>query len=219
MAGIEQQTLLSAPNSSPEPGSCFPRRCVVLSEAPWALRVLLSPPTKVMDVDHPIQTCQCSQTQQMHLHRGHPHQEHRFIAQGRTGFRNVFFSSLEIICPYKSLVNGWVQPFSLAKGYNQAPALALLSASPGGDTLCYCDSGATVAAAMASAGTIPAALGYQRWLHGATGTAWEHGQPGEATGRACMDTWGELDLWCSCSHLPHCPCCWEAASCIGIFCT
>uniref|UniRef100_A0A8B9FL11 Lymphocyte expansion molecule n=1 Tax=Amazona collaria TaxID=241587 RepID=A0A8B9FL11_9PSIT len=75
-----------------------------------------------MDVDHFVQTCRCSQTQPIQPHGGHPHQEHRFVAQSGTGFKNVFFSSIGIISPYKSLVNGWVQPFSLAKGYNQSCA-------------------------------------------------------------------------------------------------
>uniref|UniRef100_A0A672TV39 Ciliary microtubule associated protein 2 n=1 Tax=Strigops habroptila TaxID=2489341 RepID=A0A672TV39_STRHB len=59
---------------------------------------------------------------------------------------------------------------------------------------------------MASVDTIPAAPGDESCQHGATSTPREHGQPGEATGRACMDAREELDLWCRCSHLPHCLC-------------
>ena len=60
------------------------------------------------------QTRQCSQMQQIWCHRGHKHQKHHFIAQsgiGRLGscFKNIFFSSLEIICPYESLVTGGIR--------------------------------------------------------------------------------------------------------------
>jgi len=48
-------------------------------------------------------------------HGEHKHQEHSFIAQSGTGrlgccFNSVFFSRLEIICPYDSLINGWIKP-------------------------------------------------------------------------------------------------------------
>ena len=51
--------------------------------------------------------------------------------------------------------------------------------------------GATVMAAVA---TTPAVLRDQSCWRGAAGAPRGHGQPGEATGRACLAAWGELGL-------------------------
>lgn len=109
------KTLLSAPNGSPAPGNWLPQAWLALFRNAIGIKGAGEPPLRGSDMGLLAQTRQRSQMQQMWCHRGYNHQEHYFIAQsgiGRLGscFKNIFFSSLEIVCPYESLVTSWIKP-------------------------------------------------------------------------------------------------------------
>lgn len=151
--------------------------------------------------------------QQIWCHTGYNHQEHYFIAQSgidRLGscFKNIFFSSLEIVCPYESLVNqldqalNYVALASLgASVTTRIAALSLLSAGP------VCSREGTfpgepwqgLPPSPQPPGTRAASVGLQA-LSGDMGS---QVRPPARLAWMCV---GSRTYWCSSPNLPNCLC-------------